>query len=92
MIEENPKYHLFHKARQYDVILQPGEVLFVPAGTPHYVVNLNTTIVTKFIIYSNLGYPHKRVRYMPRHISHPNLSEQQSRFEKKNPDNNFVLG
>ena len=45
-LRANPKYHLFHRARQYEIILEPGEVLFVPAGTPHYVDNLTLTIVT----------------------------------------------
>jgi hypothetical protein len=26
--------------RRYEVVLQPGELLFVPAGTPHEVMNL----------------------------------------------------
>jgi len=43
-LRANPKYHLFHRARQYEIILEPGEVLFVPAGTPHYVDNLTLTI------------------------------------------------
>jgi hypothetical protein len=31
-------------ARACECILQPGELLFVPAGSPHYVTNLTDTV------------------------------------------------
>ncbi|CAE7940190.1 unnamed protein product, partial [Symbiodinium necroappetens] len=33
----------FHRARRIDIDLEEGEVLFVPGGAPHLVVNLTDT-------------------------------------------------
>lgn len=42
--EQKEKYPLFQHARSYECILEPGEILFVPAGSPHYVENLSHTV------------------------------------------------
>lgn len=38
------KYPLSLHAQPYTCELQPGEILFVPAGTPHYVANVDHTL------------------------------------------------
>jgi hypothetical protein len=38
------KHPHFERARQIEVVLSPGDVLFVPGGTPHHVENLDNTI------------------------------------------------
>ncbi|CAE7504342.1 unnamed protein product, partial [Symbiodinium pilosum] len=40
----NPTNAGFHRARRIDVDLEEGEVLFVPGGAPHLVVNLTDTV------------------------------------------------
>lgn len=49
---ENPDYHrypLFRKVRSLDVILHPGEVIFLPVGWWHYVKSLDLSISVSFI-------------------------------------------
>ena len=49
-------YPLFRYARRTEVIVHPGEVLFVPGGTPHAVENLTDSlaIAGNFVDESNL--------------------------------------
>ena len=50
------RYPLFRKARRREVIIHPGEVLFVPGGTPHAVENLTDCLAVagNFVDESNL--------------------------------------
>ena len=49
-------YPLFAYARRTEVIVHPGEVLFVPGGTPHAVENLTDSLAVagNFVEASNL--------------------------------------
>ena len=38
------QYPMFSQARRAVVVLGPGDVLFVPGGTPHRVENLTATV------------------------------------------------
>ncbi|ETW08393.1 hypothetical protein H310_00983 [Aphanomyces invadans] len=42
--EGSPEHALFRHARVWDCVLEEGDVLFVPAGTPHFVQNLTQTV------------------------------------------------
>ena len=50
------RYPLFARARRREVIVHPGEVLFVPGGTPHAVENLTDSLAVagNFVDESNL--------------------------------------
>lgn len=50
------RFPLFEKAREYRVVIQPGEMLFIPRGWWHYVRSLD-----KSISVSNLGYDAKGI-------------------------------
>jgi histone arginine demethylase JMJD6 len=41
---QSDTYPLFHQARRTVVVVGPGDVLFVPGGTPHFVENLTPTV------------------------------------------------
>jgi len=44
-LESDPtKYPLFERARRTEVVVAPGEVLWVPGGTPHFVENLEDSV------------------------------------------------
>lgn len=42
--EQKDRFPLFQRARCYECVLEAGEILFVPAGSPHYVENLSHTV------------------------------------------------
>lgn len=50
------KYPLFRRARRRELVLHPGEVLFVPGGTPHAVENLTDSLAVagNFVDEANL--------------------------------------
>ena len=50
------RYPLFQHARRREVVVHPGEVLFVPGGTPHAVENLTDSLALagNFVDASNL--------------------------------------
>jgi len=76
-------------ARRRECILRAGEVLFVPAGTPHYVENLTDTVAVSgnFIDDSNLPGVLRELRFSSlRNPAMRQLSEVLESYEFEEPD------
>lgn len=62
------RYPLFAHARRREVVIHPGEVLFVPGGTPHAVENLTDSLALagNFVDASNLDEAVAEMRWLGR--------------------------
>ena len=66
-LEADPAaYPLFARARRAELVLRPGQLLFVPGGTPHHVENLHDTLAVagNFLDDSNLDAALRDMRVM----------------------------
>lgn len=87
---QHARFPLLRLARPRVVVLRPGDVLFVPAGSPHFVENLDTTlsISANFLLEDNrdsFARDCATMAALPAHAQMRDVSEQM-RQQQQAPD------